>query len=151
MNVPCGADRKAEGLRNRCKPPFAVVKEEHGLSWAHQHEILMSRIAQIDEERAGSIVEDIESEVLRDVPEMALSVVLIQAVGQTARLTDVDLVEAVAIDVGHGDSVLPVEVDAASGVQARPPVGGPLGELIVKRGHAGEGSAGHIAEPRLAG
>ena len=86
---------------------------------------------------------------MRDVPEMALSVVLIQAVGQTARLADVDLVQAVAIDVGHGDSVLAIDVDAASRVQARAPVGSAPGELLVKRGHAGEGGAGHIPEPRL--
>src|ERR1019366_919089 len=28
---------KAEGPWNRCEPPFAVIKEEHGLSGAHQH------------------------------------------------------------------------------------------------------------------
>src|ERR1017187_308921 len=109
----------------------------------------MPRIAQVDEKGAGRIVEDIESGFLRYVPEMALSIVAVKTVGQTARLTDIDLVQAVAIDVGHGDSVLAIDVDAACRVETRSPVRGPLGELVVKRRDAGERGAGDVAKPRF--
>src|ERR1017187_8108905 len=94
----------------------------------------MPRIAQVDEKGAGRIVEDIESGFLRYVPEMALSIVAVKTVGQTARLADIDLVQA---------------VDAACRVETRSPVRGPLGELVVKRRNAGERGAGDVAEPRL--
>ncbi len=107
----------------------------------------MAGVAQVYEQRGGGIVEDVEPGLFRDVPKLTFAVVLVQPVGQTAGLADVEFVPAVVVDVGGGDPVLAVDVDAAGRIQAGPPVRHATRELVVKRAVAREGVPGHVAKP----
>src|ERR1700683_1289443 len=109
----------------------------------------MAGVAQIDEERGLRVVQDVETGGLRETPQAAASIMFIKPVRQAPRLADVDLIPAVAIDVGNRDSQLAVEIDAAGRVQARAPVGHTSGKLVVEGALAIEDRAGDIPEPRL--
>ena len=90
-----------------------VVEEQHGLDGPHQHQVLMPGVAQIREQGAGGVVEDVQPGLFRDVPEAAAAIIFIEAVGHAALLADVDLVGAIIVDVGHRDPVLAVNIQAA--------------------------------------
>ena len=113
--------RETKRIRDVREPACAVVQEQHRLDVAHQHEILMARVAQVGEQAEGRIVQDIQAGFVRDIAEMAVSIVLIQAVGQASGLKNVDLVPAVAVDIRNGDPELAIEIDTASRIETRPP------------------------------
>ena len=84
---------------------------------------------------------------LRDVAEAPVAVVLVEPVRQAARLADVDLVEAVAVDIRGGDSVLAVDVDSGGRVEARAPVRERRAPVVAERRVAAERVARDVAKP----
>ena len=98
----------------------------------------MAGVAQIGEERTGGVVEDIQTGLPRDVVQVAVSIVLIQPVGQSARLQEIDFIPAVAVDVRHRDAKFAVKIDAAGRIETRPPIGNAARELLHKGRFAGE-------------
>ena len=62
--------------------------------------------------RARRVVEKSEAGALGDVFESSVAAISEKAIRQAGGLADVEIVEAVAVDVGERDAVVPVDVDA---------------------------------------
>ncbi len=109
----------------------------------------MARIAEVGEQRAGGLVQHAQARALSDIFGRSIGANLVQAVRQAARLAHVDLVHAVVVDVGDGDSLVAVHVDAARRIEPRPPVGIARNELFAERIHGAEDMLRHVAKIRL--
>ena len=81
-------------------------------------------------------------EAFGDVFERSVAAIAIEPVGQARGLADVEIVEAVVVDVGDRDSVVAVDVDAAGAVEHGAPVVGAMQQL---------GRVGRIAAERRGG
>ena len=75
----------------------------------------------------------------------------IEPVRQATGLADVHFVPTVAIDVTNSDSVVPVDIDARGGIDARPPVRDSAQHLLAELIVSAEQLRGYVAEERLAG
>src|SRR6185312_1246045 len=131
--------------------PAAFIQEENRSGGTQHDKILPAGVAEIKEERAGSIVEDADAPGLRYILEIAAGMVSVKPVGEAARLADVDLVYAVAVDIPYRDAVAAIHIDAAGGVETSAPVGDSFRELFGKRWGLLEYGRGHIAKKRSIG
>ena len=120
-------EMKCVRLLAKLSLPFVHVK--HRAVGADDDQVLVATVAEIRKQRAGSVLEDAEPGDVRDVLESSIPAIAIEAVRQTSRLADVDVIEAVAINVSHCDSVVPVDVDAAGLIKNGAPVVGPMQHL----------------------
>ncbi len=51
--------------------------------------------------------------------EGSIAPIAVKAIGETARLTDVDFVPAIAVDVAHRNAVVAVDIDSRRGIETR--------------------------------
>ncbi len=130
---------EVEGVWLLVKFSVAVVQEEQRAVGADYDEVLAAVIVNVDEEGAGGVFDYAYAAGLRDVFEGAVAAIAVEAVGQASGLADVEIVEAVIVDVADGDAVVSVDVDAAGSVEDGAPVVGAVLEL---------GSVGGVAAKR---
>src|SRR6185295_3535194 len=97
-------------------------------------------------ERLRRAVEDGDAGGLGHVLEGAVTPIAEEPVGQALGLGDVDVVEAVAVEVAHGHTVIASALRNEHGVEVRGPVIEPRHELAAKRGVACERRLGHLGE-----
>src|SRR5208282_4023391 len=67
-----------------------------------------------------------------------------EAVGQAGGLADVEIVESVVVDVGDGDAVVTVDIDAAGAIEQGAPVVGAVLHLGGVGRTSGEGGGGDV-------
>ncbi len=146
VNEPCGVGlkRKASGCSRNVPSPW--LRNSSGPERAEHDQILMAGVAEIGEQRAGGFVQNAEAGALGDVFGGAIGPDLVEAVGQAAGLADIDLVDAVVVDIADGDSLVAVDVDARGGIEARAPVGIAIQQLLLEGRGGAENVGGDVAE-----
>jgi hypothetical protein len=127
-----------------------MVDEKQRTIGAKDDQILAAGIAEVQEERGRGGVEYCDTAFFRDVFETAAAI-FVEAIGKAAWLTDIDFIEAVAINISDGDAVVAVDVDTGSAIQMGAPVGDAVAELAFERIDAFEGMRGNFAKKRSRG
>ena len=131
----CAQRRLGEGKRARLvfELSVALIDEEKRAGIAYDEQILQATIFEIGEQRAGSGIKDSDAGFFRDVFERAVAAVSVEAVWQARRLTDVEVVETVVVEISCSDAVVAVNVDAGSAVENSAPVIRSVAELVFVR------------------
>src|SRR5450432_1260280 len=119
-----------KGVRLFAKYTVTLVNEQERTRGAQHNQVLMPGVAEIGEKRAGGFIENAGSSAGGYIFRRTIGTHLVQPVRKSARLADVDLVGAVVVDIGHGDSLVPVNVDAHGGIQPRAPIGIAVEKLL---------------------
>src|SRR6185312_14921442 len=109
--------------------PLVEIQKRPGS--ADYKKILDSLVFEIGEKRAGSVVENAEAGLFRYVLECSVTAIAIEPVRQAGGLADIEIVEAVIVEVAHRDTVVAVDVDADGAVQHGAPVIRPMEQLPV--------------------
>ena len=78
----------------------ALVQKQKRAARAHDDRILPPIIVEVGKQRACCVVEDSQAGRFGDVLEASISAVSIKAIGQTRGLANVEIVEAIVVDVG---------------------------------------------------
>ena len=100
----------------------ALIQEQQRTVGAYDDQILPAVVVEVGENRAGRIFEQSDSGRLGDVLERSVAAIAIEPVGKAGGLADVEIVEAVAIDVADRNAVVAVDVDAAGAIENRAPI-----------------------------
>src|SRR5580700_5455423 len=122
----------------------ALVEEQKRAVRAHNYNVLASVVVEVGKKSAGGVFEDAQAGCFRDVLERSISAISIKTVGQARGLADIEIVEAVVIDIGDGDSIVPVDIDAAGAVEHCAPVVSPAQQLRRIRGVAAENGSSNV-------
>ena len=124
---------KLEGVGLHGKGPVALIEKEHGTGAANDEKVLKSRIPKVDEQGAGGIVEHAHSGLFRYVFKGSVALVAVKTIGQSRGLAEIEIVEAVVVEVAHGSAVVGVNVHADRAVKDRAPIVGAVKQLLVVR------------------
>ena len=114
--------RELERVRLLPKLAAAFIQKQQRAVGAHHDHVLAAVVVEIGEQRAGRVFQDPQAGGFGDVFERSVAAVAIEAIGQARRLANIEIVEAVVVDVGDRDAVVSVDVDAARAVEHRAPV-----------------------------
>src|ERR1700722_4586232 len=106
----------------------------------------MTVVVEVSEECTCRVFQEAQTRSISDVLEGSIAAIAIEAVGKSGGLANVEIVEAVVVDVGDRDSVMAVDVDAASGVKHGAPVVAAVQELSGIGRIAAESNCGDIDE-----
>jgi len=151
VKLPWGGRAEAKCARLKSETALALIQEEQRTVGAQHHQILAAGITEIREDRGGCRVENAHSRVFGNVCQGSIATIPVEAIGETARLADVDLVLPVSIDVADRDTVVPMDIDSRRGIETRPPVGYPVRELRIERRNPAKGISSDIAKQRRGG
>jgi hypothetical protein len=124
----------------------AVVEKQQRAACANDDRVLASGVGKIGEERAGGVIEEAQAGAFGDVFESAVAAISKEAIGQAGGLADVEIVEAVAVDVGERDAVVAVDIDAGGAVENGAPVIDAGEKLSGERRVAGESLLRDVGE-----
>ncbi len=122
-----------EGVGIASEAPVAVVEEEQGPGAREQDQVLVAVVVHVREERMRGAVEDGEARGLGRVLEGAVALVAEEPVGQALGLGDVEVVQAIPIEIAHRHPVVPHAPRGEDRVQGRGPGVEPGDELLAKR------------------
>jgi len=120
-----GALRRAcelKGVRLQFEGSIAAIGEEQRPAGADDNQVLAARVGEVGEDRTGGAIEHADSGLFGHIGECAVPAVLVEPVGQAGRLADIDVVQAIAVEVANRDAVVAVDVDAACAVKDGAPV-----------------------------
>src|SRR5207244_114907 len=67
-------------------------------------------------------IDDPDFGCLRDVFERSVSSIAIKTIRQTGRLAQINIIETVIVDVAYRNTIVTVDINAASAIQKRSPV-----------------------------
>ncbi len=140
------ANRKPSSTAVKC--PLAVVQEENRFGRRRQHQILVAVVVDVGEERRGGVVQDAEARLVGDVFESRVAAIPVEPIGQSGRLGDVEILEAVAVHVADRDAVMPVRIARQDRVERRHPGIEVDGQLPAERVGASERRLGDLGEDR---
>ena len=84
-------------------------------------EILIAVVVDVGKERLRRVVEDADARLVRDVLEGRVAAVAVQAIGQSGRLSDVQIVEAISVHIADRDALMAVRVARQDRVERRHP------------------------------
>ncbi len=128
-----GWARELEGITLEQELAFALVQEEQRTAGANHEKILQSLVLEIREEGAGCVIQHVHSGLLRHILEGSVAALAIEAVGKPRGLADVEIIEAVVVDVSRRQAVVAIDVDPAGSVQKGAPVVNSTEHLISVR------------------
>src|SRR5579872_4973647 len=109
---------------------------------------MAARVAEIEKQRRRRIVKHRNAPVLGDVCDATILIELVEPVRQPARLANINLITAIAVDIAHRDSVVAVDVNSAGRIQAPAPVWHAAQHLLSERFRIPEQFGGDVAEER---
>jgi len=125
-----------------------LIDEEKRAGIAYDEQILQATIFEIGEQRAGSGIKDSDGGFFRHIFERAVAAVSVEAVWQARRLTDVEVVETVVVEISCSDAVVAVNVDAGSAVENSAPVIRAVAKLVLIRRAIGKKRLRDVEEQR---
>ena len=137
-----------EGIRRERETPLAVVDEEQQASRRRDDQVLIAVVVDVGEERLCRVVENGDARVGRDVLEGGVAAIAVQTVGQSGRLRDVQIVEAISVGIADRDAVMTVRVTREDRVEGRHPRVEIDGELTAERVDAAQRRVGDLGEDR---
>src|SRR5262249_16209757 len=100
---------------------IAVVQEQSRTAGAQKDEVLLANVAEVQEQRAGSLIQDVDPGPFADIDKTSPNI-LVEAVRQPPGLADIEFVNAIVIYVSNSDAVAAVDIDARSWIDPRHPI-----------------------------
>ena len=100
--------REPEGVLNGREMPFAVVDEQKQVGRRRHDEVLIAIVIDIGKQRLGRVIEDAHARLVGDVLEGRVAAIPVEAIGQSGRLSDVQIVESVSVRVSDRDALMAV-------------------------------------------
>src|SRR5437660_10911151 len=88
----------------------------------HDDQVLATVIVDVGEKRAGRVFDDPDFGCLLDVFERSVSSIAIKTIRQTGRLAHINIIETVIVDVAYRNTIVTVDINAASAIQNRSPI-----------------------------
>ena len=110
-----------------------MVQEKQRPAAADHEEVLEPFVLEIREQSASRAVQYTHSGRLSHILERAIAAIAIEPVRKTRRLADVEVFQAIAVKISHGQAVVPINVDPARSVQNRAPIINTVNHLISVR------------------
>src|SRR5579859_839544 len=105
----------------------------------------MAMVVEVGKERARRVVEQSQAGRFGNVFKRSVAAISVEPVGQPRRLTNVQIVEAVVVDIGNRNPVMAVNVDPRSAVEYSAPVVGAVQHLVGVGRVAAEGHSRDIS------
>ena len=118
-------------LRRTCKPEgialdgegaVALIEEEQGTGAANDEQVLEPPVLKVGEQSAGGTVEHADAGFFRYVFKGSVTAVAVKPVWQSGRLADIEVIEAVIVEVARRHAIVGINVDADGAVHDRAPV-----------------------------
>ena len=97
--------------------PGPVVYKEQRPPTGEHDQVLETDVPQVEEQCLGRLVQHADTGFVRLVDPTSILLPTVQAVGQPARLTHVEFVPAIAIDVAHRQPLIAVDSNPSCRVQ----------------------------------
>ena len=139
-----------EGGRVAREAALAVVDEQHRARSGEEDQVLVAVVVHVGEERLRRALEHGDAGRVGHVRERAVAIVAEEPVRQAFGLADVDVVEAVAVEVADRQPLVPhAAARHEEPVEARGPLLLSRDELAPERGVPAESRLGLLAEDRL--
>ena len=129
--------------------PFAVVDEQQRVGRGRHDEILIAVVVDVDKERLRRVIEDADARLVRDVLERRVAAISVEAIGQSGRLSDVQIVESISVRISDRDALMAVRVARQDRVERRHPRVEIDVELAAERVVATERRRGDLREDWL--
>ena len=92
-----------------------------GLVEVATHQILIAVVVDVGKERLRRVVEDADARLVRDVLERRVAAISVEAIGQSGRLSDVQIVESISVRIADRDALMAVRVARQHRVERRHP------------------------------
>ena len=143
--------REIEGMFFELEFIGAIVCKQQRATAGHDKQVLVPPVLEVCKQCAGSCIENVESGALSHVFKCSIAAIPVQAVGQPGRLTDIHVVETVAVEIPHCDSLVAVHVYSRSPVQHSAPVIGAAQELVLVGSKLSKCLGGDVHEKRTLG
>ena len=122
VKVPCGRRAKRNASLFEGEGAVALIEKEQRAAAADDEKVLESVVAKVGEECACGVVEHIDAGLFCHVFEGAIAAIAVEAIGQAGGLADVEVVEAVVVEIADGEAVVAVDIDAAGAIEHGSPV-----------------------------
>src|SRR5207245_9923005 len=106
----------------------------------YNNRVLAAYVVNVREQRAGRVFQYTDARGLRDVLECAVTEIAKKKVWQPGRLANVKVIETVAIDIPCGNSIVPVDIDAARTIEWGAPMVCAGNQLVCERTVSSENS-----------
>ena len=107
-----------------------MVQEEKRAAARNHQKVLKPLIVEIREQSASATVQHAHRGFFSHILERSIASIAIEPVGKSRRLTDIQVIPSVAVEVSHGQTVVSVYVNAAGSVQNRAPTINSVNHLI---------------------
>ena len=114
--------RELKGVGLLAEFAGAIVQKIDRAVGTHHDHVLMPVVVEIGEQRARCAFENAEPGRFSDVFKGSVAAIAIKPVGQTRRLANVEIVQTIAVNIGEGNAVMTVNIDAGRAIENRPPV-----------------------------
>ena len=106
------------------KVPSPLIQKQQRAAAANHKKILPSLVFKVGEQGARSIVEHADAGFFRYVFKRPVAPVAVKPVWQARRLANIEIIEAVIVEVARRHAIVAVNVDAACAIQNCPPIVG---------------------------
>ena len=146
VSTPSKRPREPEGVLNGREVPFAVVDEQQRVGRGRHDEILIAVVIDVGKERLRRVIEDADARLFRDVLERRIAAIPVEAIGQSGRLSDVQIVESISVRISDRDALMAVRVAGQDRVERRHPRVEIDVELAAERVVATERRRGDLGE-----
>jgi hypothetical protein len=101
--------------------PLAIVEEQQRVGRGRHDEILIAVVVDVDKQRLRRVIEDADARLVRDVLERRVAAIAVEAIGQSGRLSDVQIVESISVRIADRDALMAVRVACQDRVERRHP------------------------------
>ena len=128
---------------------LAVIFHDQESRAGGHRQILVTIIIKINQQRAGGIVKKINPGRSRNIGQGAIRFVAEEEIRQAARLTQIEILEAIPIHVPDGQAVIPQKVRIQRTFDAFDPVVHAPLELLAPRRRAAQHLAGNVLKHHL--
>ena len=108
--------------RLSAKVPSPLIQKEQRTAAANHKKILPPLVLKVGEQSARGVVEHADSGLFRYVFKGSVAAVAVEPIWQSGRLADIEIVEAVIVEVARRHAIVAVNVNAACAIQNRAPV-----------------------------
>lgn len=107
-----------------------MIQKQQRSAAANHQQVLKPSILKIGEESTRGVIQHTDSGFFGHVFESSVATIAIKPVGQSRWLANIQVIEAVIVEVASRNTVVAVHVDAARAIQHRPPIVGPAEHLV---------------------
>src|SRR5882724_5641383 len=125
--------RKLKRIAFERKFAVALIAKEQGAAPADDQKILKPLVFKIREQRAGRSVQDANTRFFRNIFECSIATVVVQPVGKSSRLADIEIVETIVVKIACRQAIVSVHIDAARAIHDGAPMVDAIRKMISVR------------------